>query len=431
MAEAPATAQTDSSRTPPKLITSIHRHALPRVALAWLLLSLAVGGIVFWVEIERIDARVATMALAEAHRFPANLLLEKKPELIQAHLENLTRQHFTLVEVYDANRAVIAERVAPQHEALEASLHGFAHGFPERESITYQRLRIDGRWVLQVLVPLRDAAGGLAGFLEGVYLIDKETEDGIYADISVTLIFVLLAVLATSIVLYPLVIALNRNVLRQARQILRGNLEMMEVLGSAIAKRDSDTNSHNYRVTLYAVALAEAVRADREQIRRLIAGAFLHDVGKIGISDNILLKPGKLDDEEFRIMQTHVALGEDIIRHSQFLSAARDVVACHHEKFDGSGYPRGQVGKTIPLVARIFAVVDVFDALTSKRPYKAPMPFEQAMVILGQGAGSHFDPALIESFGAIAREQHSALQAAEEAALRNRLERVLADYYGI
>ncbi|MEW5893984.1 MAG: HD-GYP domain-containing protein [Pseudomonadota bacterium] len=431
MAESATTASTEASHPPPKLITSIHRYALPRVALAWLLLSLVVGGSVFWVEIERIDQRVANMALAEAHRFPAHLLRERQLDLIQAHLENLTRQHFTLVEVYDANRAVIAEHVAPEHEALEASLHAFAHGFPERESITYQRLRIDGRWVLQVLVPLRDAGGGLAGFLEGVYLIDRETEDGIYADISVTLVFVLLAVLATSVVLYPLVIALNRDVLRQARQILRGNLEMMEVLGSAIAKRDSDTNSHNYRVTLYAVALAEAVHAEREQIRRLIAGAFLHDVGKIGISDNILLKPGKLTDEEFCIMQTHVTLGEDIIRHSQFLSAARDVVACHHEKYDGSGYPRGLTGKAIPLVARIFAVVDVFDALTSKRPYKAPLPFEQAMAIVRQGAGNHFDPALVEAFGAIAREQHTALQAAEEAALRKRLERVLATYYGI
>lgn len=430
MAE-PTAAVSATAAERPKLITSIHRYAMPRVAAAWLVISLLVGGVVFWIEIERIDDRVAALALSEAHRLPASLLREKNLKEIQGHLDNLTRRHFALVEIYDANRAVVAERIAPAYEALEASLHRFAHGFPERDSITYQRLRLDGYWVLQVLVPLRDKGGDLAGFLEGVYLIDRETEDSIYADISYTLLFVLLAVLATSVVLYPLVITLNRDVIRQSKQILRGNLEMMEVLGSAIAKRDSDTNSHNYRVTLYAIALAEAARADREQIRRLIAGAFLHDVGKIGITDGILLKPGKLDEDEFRIMKTHVDLGEDIIRHSQFLAAARDVVACHHEKFDGSGYPRGLVGKAIPLVARIFAVVDVFDALTSKRPYKAAMPLDEAMGIVRESAGSHFDPILVQVFEGIVREQHAELQAASEAWLRERLERYLSHYYGI
>lgn len=430
MAE-PTTAESATASRRPQLITSIHRYAMPRVAVAWLIISLLVGGIIFWVEIERIDDRVAALALNEAHRFPSDLLKQKRPDEIQAHLASLTHQHFAIVELYDANRVIVAERIADGQEALEKALQGFTHGFPEKSSITYHRLRIDDKWVLQVLVPLRDKAGKLAGFLEGVYLIDRETEDSIYADISYTLIFVLLAVLATSVVLYPLVITLNRDVIRQSKQILRGNLEMMEVLGSAIAKRDSDTNSHNYRVTLYAIALAEAARADREQIRRLIAGAFLHDVGKIGITDSILLKPGKLDESEFRIMKTHVELGEDIIRHSEFLSAARDVVACHHEKFDGSGYPRGLVGKSIPMVARIFAVVDVFDALTSKRPYKAAMPLDEAMGIVREGAGSHFDPVLVQVFEGIVRERHAELQAASEEWLRTRLEKYLSNYYGI
>lgn len=412
-------------------MVSVHRYAIPRIALAWLIISLLVGGIVFWVEIERVDDRVANMALSEAHRFPAALLHERKLDEIQRHLESLTRQHFILVEVYDANRAVVAEHISPGHEELEASLHQFAHGFPVQESITYQRLRINDQWVLQVLVPMRDQAGKLSGFLEGVFLIDQETEDGIYADISYTLAFVLLAVLATSVVFYPLAIALNHDVIRKSKQILRGNLEMMEVLGSAIAKRDSDTNSHNYRVTLYALALAEAVGVDRTQMQRLIAGAFLHDVGKIGIPDGILLKPGKLDEAEFRIMKTHVELGEDIIRHSQFLQSARDVVACHHEKFDGSGYPRGQIGKAIPLVARIFAVADVFDALTSKRPYKEPMSFDEAMRILNEGAGKHFDPQVLQTFSRIALDEYSALQSASEDWLRSKLEKQLSRYYGI
>ncbi len=410
---------------------SIHRYILPRVVIAWLLVSLLVGGVVFWVEIERIDDRAAALALNEAHRFPAELLQQKKLDEIQAHLASLTRQHFAIVELYDANRVVVADRVAEGQAGLERSLQGFAHGFPEKSSITYHRLRIDDKWVLQVLVPLRDRAGKLSGFLEGVYIVDRETEDGIYADIAYTIAFVMLAVLATTMVLYPLAIALNRNVVRQSKQILRGNLEMMAVLGSAIAKRDSDTHSHNYRVTLYAVALAEAIRLDAEKIRQLISGAFLHDVGKIGIPDGILLKPGKLDDNEFKIMKTHVELGEDIIRNSEFLSSTHDVVACHHEKFDGSGYPRGLSGKAIPAVARVFAIADVFDALTSKRPYKPAMALADALKILRDGAGKHFDPSILQVFENIALEQYTTLHAAEEEWLRGRLEKVLGTYYGI
>ena len=412
-------------------VISIHRYILPRIALAWLSVSVLVGGIVFWVEIERIDDKAAALALNEAHRFPSELLEQKRPDEIQGHLANLTRQHFAIVELYDTNRVIVAERIADGQQALEKSLQGFAHGFPEKSSITYHRLRIGEQWVLQVLVPLRSKAGKLSGFLEGVYVVDRETEDGIYADIAYTIAFVLLSVLATSVVIYPLVIMLNRDIVRQSKQILRGNLEMMAVLGSAIAKRDSDTHSHNYRVTLYAVALAEAIRLDADKVRQLISGAFLHDVGKIGIPDGILLKPGQLDDDEFRIMKTHVEVGEDIIRNSEFLSAARDVVACHHEKFDGSGYPRNLSGKAIPAVARVFAVADVFDALTSKRPYKPAMPLESAMQILRDGAGRHFDPDIIQTFEGIALEQYTMLHAAEEEWLRGRLEKVLSTYYGI
>jgi len=146
------------------------------------------------------------------------------------------------------------------------------------------------------------------------------------------------------------------------------------------------------------MALGKAVGLPAVEMRQLTLGAFLHDVGKIGISDNILLKPGKLTDAEFATMRTHVALGVDIIKQSDWLQGARDVIEGHHEKFDGSGYLRGLKGEQIPLNARIFAIVDVFDALTSRRPYKAPMPLEEALAIIRRDAGTHFDPWLVELF---------------------------------
>jgi putative nucleotidyltransferase with HDIG domain len=203
----------------------------------------------------------------------------------------------------------------------------------------------------------------------------------------------------------------------------------MEVMGSAIAKRDSDTNIHNYRVTIYAVRLGEAVGLDLPAIRNLIAGAFLHDVGKIGITDAILLKPARLDEFEFTVMKTHVALGVDILRKSAWLERARDVVEFHHEKYDGSGYLKGLRGEEIPVVARIFAIVDVFDALTSKRPYKEPMPFRETMAIVKGSAGTHFDPALVSLFEQIIEPLFHEISAADDATVERMLRDIIVRYF--
>ena len=179
---------------------------------------------------------------------------------------------------------------------------------------------------------------------------------------------------------------------------------MMEALGRAIAKRDSDTGAHNFRVAWIAARIAEHMGLKGSAMQSLIAGSFLHDVGKIGIPDAILLKPGKLDEAEMEIMRTHVAQGEEVVTGMGWLDGANAVVAGHHEKWNGSGYPRQLKAEQIPLAARIFAVADVFDALCSKRPYKEPMPFETVMSILKKDTGSHFDPAVMAIFQPMARE---------------------------
>lgn len=217
--------------------------------------------------------------------------------------------------------------------------------------------------------------------------------------------------------------------LQYSYEILRGNIELMEVLGSAIAKRDSDTNIHNYRVTIYAIRLAEKVGLSQDEIRNIICGAFLHDVGKIGISDSILLKPGKLTEEEFEIMKAHVHMGLDIIQKSEWLKNARDVVEYHHEKFNGKGYLKGLAGTNIPISARIFAIVDVFDALTSKRPYKEPMSFEKAMSIIRQDCGSHFDREIFESFETIANDLYESVSKSSDDTVVTNLAKLVEKHF--
>jgi len=204
--------------------------------------------------------------------------------------------------------------------------------------------------------------------------------------------------------------------------VLDSHIAMMEALGRAIAKRDSDTGAHNYRVAWIAAGIAEHMGIEGHAMQALIAGSFLHDVGKIGIPDAILLKPGKLDDAEMTVMRTHVNQGKDIVLGAGWLDGAQDVVAAHHEKWNGSGYPEKLSGDSIPLPARIFAVADVFDALCSKRPYKDPMSFEASMAILEKDTGSHFDPAVMAVFRQMARAIYDQLASCDEEATRKLLQ---------
>jgi putative nucleotidyltransferase with HDIG domain len=413
---------------------SIHRTLLRRLVLSWLLVSAAIGGGLYYYGIEQIDDQLVDLAVKEADKVSdAHIPLLNDPRtdnnVLDRIAEDFLREHFVVIELYDRQHNKLVEKIRPRYEEIEGVLKKYAHTFPQDASPHYQRFFYGDEAVLQVMVPLRDNAQEIAGYFEGVFVIDKETLQHLHDDLIISLLTTLATVLLTTLVIYPVVLSLNRDVIKFSRDLLKSNIELMEVLGSAIAKRDSDTNIHNYRVSIYAVRLAEAAGLDRSTIRNLIAGAFLHDVGKIGISDNILLKPAKLTEDEFTVMKTHVTLGVDILAKSNWLQTARDVVEFHHEKYNGTGYMRGLADEAIPINARVFAIVDVFDALTSRRPYKQAMPYAEAMAILQRDAGSHFDPRLIEAFAGIAEPLYREVSAAADAAVEALLQKLIARYF--
>ena len=413
---------------------SIHRIVLHRLLLAWLAVSLLAGGLTYYIELAKIDDAVVALAASQSRDFApegfdTGSRTAEELRILREKAGEFVKRNFVVIEVYDREEKRILEVVNPQYGHIEAELKKFKHQFPHDARSHFEKFVVGEDTVVQVLVPLPGTHGGKAGFFEGVFVVDRSTLDEFRTRLWRTLGAVLFAVLATSILLYPVIIGLNRDVLRFSHEVLRGNLEMASVLGAAIAKRDSDTGDHNFRVTLYAVALGEAVGLPPTRMRQLILGAFLHDVGKIGISDNILLKPGRLTAEEFATMRTHVALGVDIIEQSTWLQGAREVIEGHHEKFDGSGYLRGLKGEEIPLTARIFAIVDVFDALTSRRPYKAPMPLEETLAIIQHDAGSHFDPVLVALFMAIAPGLYAEIGQAGESQLQTRMREQAMHYF--
>jgi putative nucleotidyltransferase with HDIG domain len=172
----------------------------------------------------------------------------------------------------------------------------------------------------------------------------------------------------------------------------------LEAMGDALDLRDAETEGHSRRVTAYTIALAREMGLNTAQLRTIARGAFLHDIGKIATPDRILLKPGKLDPEEIAIMREHCARGYEMVRKIPFLRDASEIVYTHQETFDGNGYPRGLSGEDIPLGARIFAIADTLDAMTSDRPYRKSLSFAQARAEIVRCCGTQFDPRIVKVF---------------------------------
>ncbi len=214
----------------------------------------------------------------------------------------------------------------------------------------------------------------------------------------------------------------DRNVYLE-EEVRRRTLEVQAIqdvtilaLASLAETRDNETGNHIQRTQHYVRALAEelsshpkyASQLDQRTIGLLFKSAPLHDIGKVGIPDSILLKPGRLDDDEMAIMKTHTTLGREAIAHAEtqlgmevdFLQTAKDIAYFHQEKWDGTGYPEGRSGEDIPLSARLMSLADVYDALISRRVYKPPFSHEEATKIILEGRGKHFDPSVVDAFQA-------------------------------
>lgn len=242
---------------------------------------------------------------------------------------------------------------------------------------------------------------------------------------------------------------LETEVLRRTREITAIQDVTILSMASLAETRDNETGNHIRRTQHYVLALARHLRIHPRYsevlsdayIDTLFKSAPLHDIGKVGIPDRILLKPGKLTADEFEIMKTHTTLGSEAIARAEaqlgsevgFLGVAKEIARSHQEKWNGSGYPDGLAGEDIPLSARLMAIADVYDALISKRVYKSAMPHEKAVTILQEGRGSHFDPDLLDGFLAIQHEFQSiaARYADDELSLQEKadyLERALGEH---
>lgn len=312
--------------------------------------------------------------------------------------EFLKHYNFLYFKIVD-NKKVLFEKETDEYQNVILSIKKYDHDIKIHDD-THATIHLihdyeHDRYYLKIKMPFleKNMQGDILGLYDANNIVDDIYKKLFYDTLELAIMFILIFS-----GVYPTILLLQKGFMDKTKKLAKSNIDILKTLGSAIAKRDSDTNLHNYRVTLYSIVLAEAINLPKKDFTSLIKGAFLHDIGKIGISDNILLKPAKLTNEEFETMKTHTRIGKEIVNNNSFLQDAIDIIQYHHEKFDGSGYPTGLKEEEIPLNARIFSIVDVFDALTSKRPYKEPFSFEKAKEIMISDSGTHFDPKLITVF---------------------------------
>jgi len=420
----------------------VRRILLRRLALVAAAVSLVLG-VVTWVAMrEQVKEDVVALAFERLAVVKSNYRRLRDQGLAQEiavaraidAMKDLDtrgrRGPFVYAEFYDElGTFQVARDTTRDTAAAEAIVRGSGTRMPPLGHDYRRLVRLDGRPAVLVILPIDDNEGRLVSWVSAVYPLGKEEAAKLVREPLNTVGLVILVVMVISGLFYPVVLRFSDRMAEFSSDLLEANLEMMEVLGSAVAKRDSDTDAHNYRVTIYAVRLAEKEGLGTRAMQGLIKGAFLHDVGKIGIRDEVLLKPGRLDNEEYAIMKTHVEHGLDIVKRARWLRDALGVVGSHHEWYNGEGYPSRMPGEMIPLPARIFAIADVFDALSSRRPYKDPMPLAKVFAILAEGRGGHFDPHLLDSFLEIAPGLHARLDGRTADELRGELQEIIEKYF--
>lgn len=426
--------------------TTIKRQLMFRLFMACTLISIILAATIFFIEFHRLGQQVGNRGNEIATRFNDEIrqLLDNPLSMERAALRaklkalsiagqlNLGMGHLIYSAIYDlSGNAIVAEKddQSAYEKKVADLLASLDHQLPSAAGAYHKYRDINNIAHIHLVYPLTNSTGERAATVEGLFAISRQTEKQVEKRILVSVLGTVGIVVLTTIILYPIIITLMRRLSNMTETLMQANIDTLRVLGNAVAKRDSDTDIHNYRVTIYSVNLAESLGLSTQVIHALIKGAFLHDIGKIGISDQILLKSGSLTQEERNTMKHHVDHGLDIIKHSDWLKDAADVVQYHHEQFNGNGYPCGLAGEEIPIIARIFAVADVFDALTSIRPYREPMAVEMAMETLDQGRGSHFDPVILESFNALAPALHEQVANLSEEALQKKLGNLTNQYF--
>ncbi len=413
----------------------IHLRLIKRLFTAWLLSNVIGLATVAIVEFNKLgpsltrnavkESSVFTLLINDYHKNPDEEYLVQMRQLAASALEQTS---FILVTLMSPDKEVLASVSLPSATAAEDA-------FAAKNMMIIVGKHADGGWIFankriyhKTAIPVFGSDEKLSGYLTGIYLVSLAESAEIINRFLLSFAICTAAVSLCTLLCYFGFLFMNNHLIRSVGELNRTNIFLIKKLGSALAKSDSQEIDHNARVLLYAMKLAENVKLPLEQRRSLIHGVFLHDIGMLSISPEILVKEDDLDKEELKEIGQHPKEGAELIRKFRWLRNAEKVVRYHHENYDGNGYPDGIKHEKIPMTARIFAIADTFDALTSRRPYKDPLPLDESMAIMEQETGLHFDPVLLSSFLQIAPQLYETITQRNSRELDKDVDRLLKKY---
>ncbi len=330
---------------------------------------------------ERVLEEVMDSLIALTHAERGFLMLRKKGELKPVIARGIA--HINLVKETFAFSNTILRKVAESGEPVLTTNAQEDPRFEDQMSVAAYQLRS----ILCAPLKIKDQ-------MIGVLYVDNRARTGIFRDTDLELISAfanLAAVAIDNADLFDHLQKSNRELEDAYQATLEGWVRALDL-------KDKETEGHTQRVTLLTERLARSMGVDGDSLIHITRGALLHDIGKMGIPDSILLKPGTLTQEERAQIQQHPIYAYEMLKEIEFLRPAIDIPYCHHEKWDGTGYPRGLKGMEIPFAARIFPVIDVWDAMVSNRPYRQALPHEEVRQCIQADSGKHFDPNVVRAF---------------------------------
>lgn len=420
----------------PALKKEIHALLIKRLIGVCLLTMLLVVAATCYFEYRQLGQTLIRDAAKEATLF-VPLFLEQhdnhsageKVVATPEFYDSIAHTSFIDVRLSTPDGTVFMEKSRANAELIQQRFEGSSvHLDPGGEpSGTWQFA--DKRIYLKTVLPIRGLQDDdILGHLQALYRSSLEDTRAIGWRFLFSCLIGTGAVILCGMLMYPGLIFFHNRLIRSSSDLNLASNFLLKQLGTALAKSDVGVGAHSHRVLIYGIRLAERHKLSRNLIRSFVQGVLLHDIGMLDLDVSLVMKQGPLDKKELSLMQDHVKNGVTQIKRYRWLRDGLNVVRYHHEKYDGSGYPAGLSHDKIPLEARIFAIVDAFDAITSKRPYRQPQELERALAILEQESGSHFDPVLLAPFIEMAPQLYGIVSKLEGKALEKEVRGVLNKY---
>ncbi len=420
----------------PALKKEIHLRLIKRLAAVFILAALIITAGALFLEYKQLDETLLRFAEKESTVFTTLFAAyhENPEQQDPAALRFLTasgmeRTSFLQVELFSSSREQVLFVSQPGGEDVRGIYEKKGISLPFSNRPEAVRLIANKSIFLQTLLPIYDSNGSRTiGYFKGIYRVSLTDIQQLIQRTLWSAALGVAGVLLCTLLFYPGMVFLSNHLIRSTSELNRANGFLLRTLGSALAKSDAADIGHNHRVVIYAVRLAEQQGLERARIRSLIHGCFLHDIGMLPIAIKTLQNEGELPEEARTLIRKHPGTGVSMFKRVRWLRNAEQVVRCHHENYDGSGYPAGLAHEKVPFIARIFTIADVFDALVSRRPGRHPLPLPEALRTLERESGTQFDPVLLSAFIEIAPQLYRVLSDLEPKQLDHELDLVLKRY---